>query len=163
MEPFPSLFAARINCSACIKFTPASPAHCQPMILGKIGVYSIYESNLTLCQNNCNRIKKWKLTSFHLAHEYSFSHVPPYAALNHLPRIAATSAPAFGYSVAVRSGQRDLVIDIVLSMLISPNTSNSYSMPSRWTGASPTLRGTAFPRSFVSTTYSVLDRIVAMI
>src|SRR5690606_12732878 len=51
----------------------------------------------------------------------------------------------------------------LLSMSMSATMSNSYSKPSRWMGASPTLRGVVFPvLSSFSTTYSVLARMVTI-
>src|SRR5215469_16571114 len=82
-------------------------------------------------------------------------------AASHLASVAAISAPGFRMTLPLRSGQRDLVITSVLSRSRSPQTSNSYSTPSRITGASPTLRGTVLPvRSSFSSTHSVFTRML---
>src|SRR5215469_3944709 len=82
-------------------------------------------------------------------------------AASHLARVAAISSPGFRMTLPLRSGQRDLVMTSVFSRSMSPQTSNSYSTPSRITGARPTLRGTVLPvRSSFSSTHSVFTRML---
>jgi membrane-bound serine protease (ClpP class) len=58
--------------------------------------------------------------------------------------------------------QRVLLTIKLCSTSKSAVMSNSYSIPSRWTAAIPTLRGVVLPFAPGSKTYSVLLRIVAM-
>ena len=58
------------------------------------------------------------------------------------------------------SGQRDLETTKLFSWSMSATTSNSYSMPPRCSGCSPSFTGTLRPRSFSVTSYAVFTRIV---
>ena len=57
--------------------------------------------------------------------------------------------------------QRLLLTVMMWARSIDAYTSNSYSMPDRWIGAMPTLRGDVLPSAFVSKMYSVFVRIDA--
>ena len=72
------------------------------------------------------------------------------------------TAPPSGRSMTRRwrAGQRDLRIDRVLSMSMAPTTSNSYSTPLRCSARVPLATGSRLPRSLVSRTHSVWDRMV---
>src|SRR6266568_2267519 len=81
---------------------------------------------------------------------------------SHAFNVSATAPSGFAMTAPDSAGQRLLWTISVLSISISAYTSNSYSTSPRCTGAMPILRGDVLPFT-TSTTYSVLERIVAMI